>query len=78
MQTRIRIIKRGSQNERISEAADPSTKSDTQRARENAATVKAWIAEWHERKRSLQNAADSIINSLGVRGETPTKRLSAA
>ena len=68
MQARIRIIKRGAQN-RSDISANPVPKSDGERERETVDTVKAWIADWHERKRSSQNAANSIIRSLGARRE---------
>jgi hypothetical protein len=72
MQAGIRIIKRGAQDGRSDVAASPVAKSDRERERETVLTVKAWIAEWHERKRSLQNAADLIIHSLGSGRESPT------
>ena len=72
MQARIRIIKRGAQN-RSDIAANPVAKSDGERERETVDTVKAWIADWHERKRSSQNAANSIIRSIGARREGSAK-----
>jgi len=74
MQARIRIIKRGAQNGGSEVSANPVAKSDGERERETVDTVKAWVADWHERKRSLQNAADLIIRSLGAGCESPTKR----
>jgi hypothetical protein len=74
MQAGIRIIKCGAQNGRSDVAASPIAKSDRERERETVDTVKAWIADWHERKRSLQNAADLLIRSIGARHEGPTKR----
>ena len=74
MQAGIRIIKRGAQNGLSDVSANPVAKSDGERERETVDTVKAWIADWHERKRSLQNAADSIIRSIDARSESPTKR----
>ena len=76
MQTRIRIIKRGAATGPTLDPANPATKSDRERERETVATVNAWIADWHERKQSLQNAASSIISSIGGHGEAPTKRFS--
>lgn len=74
MQAGVRIIKRGAQSGRSDRSANPVAKSDSERERETVDTVKAWIADWHERKRSLQNAADSILLSIGARRESPTKR----
>jgi hypothetical protein len=74
MQTGIRIIKRGAQNGRSNRSANPVTKSDSERERERVETVKAWIADWHDRKRSMQEAADAILRSIGTRRERPTNR----
>jgi hypothetical protein len=73
MQARIRIIKRGAQNSPSDLSINPVAKSDGERERETVNTVKAWIADWHERKRSSQNAANSMIRSMGTRREGPTK-----
>ena len=74
MQTGIRIIKRGTQSGRSDLSANPVAKSDRERERETVDSVKAWIADWHERKRSMQDAADSLLRSIGARRESPTKR----
>jgi hypothetical protein len=74
MQTGIRIIKRGAQNGRSNRSANPVAKSDSERERERVETVKAWIADWHDRKRSMQEAADVILRSIGARRERPTNR----
>ena len=74
MQTGIRVIKRGAQNGRSDVAASPVAKSDRERERETVDTVKAWIADWHERKRSLQDAADLLIRSISAGRESSTKR----
>lgn len=75
MQTRIRIIKAGAANALGDDCTAPRFKSERQRERDTAATVKTWIADWHDRKRSLQQAADSLIGSMSIRRGTPTKRL---
>jgi len=74
MQTGIRIIKRGTQNGRGDLSAEPVAKSDRERERETIDSVKGWIADWHERKRSMQEAADSLLRSMGARRESSTKR----
>jgi hypothetical protein len=74
MQAGIRIIKRGAQNGRSDLSANPIAKSDHERERETVDTVKAWVADWNERKRALENAAHSLIRSIGARRESPTKR----
>jgi hypothetical protein len=74
MQTGIRIIKRGAQSGRSDRPVNPAAKSDSERERETVDSVKGWIADWHERKRSMQEAAESILRSMGARRESPTKR----
>ena len=54
-------------------SANPTVKSDRQRERENVETVKAWVADWEQRKRSLQKAADAIIRSIDRGSENTTK-----
>jgi hypothetical protein len=76
MQGQIRIIKRGAKLCRTADSTNTTTKTDRERERESVDTIKGWIAEWHERKRSLQQAADSIISSIAGRRETQTKRFS--
>ena len=75
MQTRIKIIKRGAAKVRTDECTTLQVKSERQRERETVATVKTWITDWHERKRSLQQAADSLISSMDVRRGTRGKNL---
>jgi hypothetical protein len=49
-------------------------KSDRAREREAVDAVKAWIADWEERKRSLHSAAVALIRSIESGGESSTKR----
>ena len=74
MQAGIRIIKRGAPSGRGELAADHVSKSDRERERETVNTVKAWVADWEMRRRSLRNAADAILCSIGDRREKQTKR----
>lgn len=67
MQTRIKIVKRGTSNGRTQPSMNRTLKSERERERETVATVKTWIADWQDRKRSLQVAADSLISSIGLR-----------
>jgi hypothetical protein len=78
MQAQIRIIKRSSQNCVNGVSANPIIKSDRERERETVNTVKAWVADWEQRKRSLQNAADAIIRSIDRGSENTTKESSVA
>jgi len=76
MQTRIKIIKRGAPNGRTDASRNRTLKSERERERETVATVKTWIADWHDRKQSLQEAADSLISSMGLRRGTPRESFS--
>ena len=74
MQSGIRIIKRGTQNGMNGVSGKQIAKSDRDREREAVDTVKAWVADWEERKRSLQSAAVSLIRSIEGGRESSTKR----
>jgi len=77
MQARVRIIKRGSQNEMSGVSPTPIIKSDRERERETVHTVKAWVADWEKRKRSLQVAAILDMRSMAGtlrQGETHEHR----
>ena len=74
MQARIRIIKRGALNGTSgSVSANPTAKSDRQRERENVETVKTWVADWQQRKRSLHDAAMLVLRSIDRGSENTTK-----
>jgi hypothetical protein len=73
MQERIRIIKRGAHQAISVIPSHPITKSARERERETVNTVKGWIVEWEQRKRALQNAANSLMRSIGDPSEAPTK-----
>ena len=73
MQARIRIIKRGTAKGINGFSAKPTTKSDRQLERETVDTVKGWVADWHERKRSLHDAAILLIRSIDRGSENTTK-----
>lgn len=67
MSSRIRIIKRGALREPNSFAAHHTEKTEQERERETASTVKGWVAEWGERKRSLQIASLALVRTLDHR-----------
>ena len=69
MQSRIRIIKRSEGATTNSLPADQSDRTDRQRERSTANTVKSWVAEWEARKRLAQAAAFSLLRSLENRSE---------
>ena len=75
MQPRIRIIKRNEPANTNSLPADQTVKTESQRERDTANTVKSWIAEWEARNRMVQAAAFSLLRSLENGSESSTQRL---
>ena len=75
MQSGIRIIKRNEGANTNNLAADQSDRTDRQRERDTASTVKSWIAEWEARNRLVQAAALSLLRSLENGSESSTKQL---
>ena len=74
MQSKIRIIKRSEGATTNSFAADQSDRTDRQRERDTANTVKSWVAEREARNRLVQAAAFSLLRSLENRSESSTRR----
>jgi hypothetical protein len=74
MQSRIRIIKRSEGATTNSLPANQSDRTDRQRERDTANTVKSWVAEWEARNRLVQAAASSLLRSLENRSESSTRR----
>jgi DNA-binding transcriptional regulator YiaG len=54
-------------------SANPMIKSDREREREAVNTVKAWVADWEKRKRSLHDAALLVLRSIDRGSENTTK-----
>jgi hypothetical protein len=73
MQSRIRIIKRNEGATTNSLPADQSDRTDRQRERDTANTVKSWVAEWEARNRLVQAAAFSLLRSLENGSESSTR-----
>jgi hypothetical protein len=73
MQSRIRIIKR-SQGATNNLPADHTDRTDRQRERDTADTVKSWVAEWEARNRLVHAAAFSLLRSLENVSESSTRR----
>ena len=71
MQSRIRIIKRNQAVDMTNVPADQRDRTDRQRERDTASTVKSWIAEWEARNRSVKAAALSLVRSLENGSESP-------
>jgi hypothetical protein len=74
MQSKIRIIKRSEGANTNSLPADQSDRTDRQRERDTANTVKSWVAEWEVRNRLVQAAAFSLLHSLENGVESSTRR----
>ena len=62
MQSKIRVIKRGSGGNTNGVSANEKTVQ--QREREMANAVKSWVAEWEERNQALKTTTASLIRSL--------------
>ena len=73
MQARIKIIKGGAGANTNSLPANQIEKTDCQRERETANTVKSWVAEWEARNRLVQTAAFSLLRSLENGRESSTR-----
>ena len=75
MQSRIRIIKREGATTNSLAVDQSSDRTERQRERDTANTVKSWIAEWETRNRLVQAAALTLLRSLENRSESSTQRL---
>lgn len=78
MQARIRIIKRGTAKGMNGFSANATTKTDRQLERETVDTVKGWVADWDQRKRSLHDAAMLLVRSIDRGSENTTKEFAVA
>ena len=74
MQSRIKIIKRNEAAGSTNVAVPATARTDTQRDRDTATTVKSWIAEWEARNRLVQAAALSLLRSLENSNERSTQQ----
>jgi hypothetical protein len=73
MQSGIRIIKHSEGANTKNLPADQSDRTDRQRERDAATTVKSWIAEWEARNRLVKAAALSLVRSLENGSESSTR-----
>lgn len=71
----IRIIKRGANADTESAVTRQLPKTETERQREAANTVKGWVAEWEARNRTLKTAALSLVRSLENSKRNSAQRL---
>ena len=70
MNSGIRIIKRGDLRKTDSVPVHHVEKTVQERERETASTVQEWVAEWKERKRSLQMATFALVRALDQSRQT--------
>jgi hypothetical protein len=63
MNSKIKVIKGGTRGN-SNGLASRIQKTERERERETADTVKSWITEWKERKRSLTASAYALITFL--------------
>jgi len=63
MNSKIKVIKGGTRGN-SNGLAGTIQKTERERERETADTVKSWITEWEERKRSLTASAFALITCL--------------
>ncbi|HXQ37419.1 MAG TPA: hypothetical protein VN843_25640 [Anaerolineales bacterium] len=64
MNSRIRIIKRSCPGKPHDLPVRQAERTEEERERETASTVKRWVAEWDERRRSLQIATYALVRAL--------------
>ena len=64
MHSAIKIIKRGTSGKRNNVPAPPADKTEQERERDAASTIQGWVAEWEERRRSLQIATFVFVRAL--------------
>jgi len=69
MNSAIKIIKRSTLGN-SSFPVPQVEKTQQERERETASTVKGWVAEWEERKRSLQIATFAFVRALDQSRQT--------
>ena len=66
----IKIIKRDTLRNPNNLPVCQPEKTPQERERETASTVKGWVAEWEERKRSLQIATFEFVRALDESRQT--------
>ena len=64
MNSAIKIIKRGTSGKRKNIPEPAVDKTEQERERNAASTIQGWIAEWEERRRSLQIATFVFVRAL--------------
>jgi len=69
MNSKTKVIKGGTRGNPTS-VATTIQKTERERERETADTVKSWITEWEERKRLLTASAFALITCLDRRNQS--------
>ena len=70
MNSAIKIIKRGTLAKPNNIPVRDAEKTEQERERETTSTVQSWVAEWKERKRSLQIATFAFVRALDQSRQT--------
>jgi hypothetical protein len=70
MNSAIKIIKRGALAAKPNVPVRDTEKTEQERERETTSTVQSWVAEWKERKRSLQIATFVFVRALDQSRQT--------
>jgi hypothetical protein len=73
MNSKIKVVKRGARGNSNGWAGGIQ-KTERERERETADTVKSWITEWEERKRSLTASALALITGLHHRTQNSAQQ----
>lgn len=74
MNSKIKVIKGGTRGN-SNGLAGTIQKTERERARETADTVKSWITEWEEQKRSLTASAFALIACLDHRSQNSAEQV---
>ena len=70
MNSAVKIIKRGTLAKPNNIPLPEAEKTVQERERETTSTVQSWVAEWKERKRSLQIATVAFVRALDQSRQT--------
>ena len=77
MNSAIKIIKRGTLHKPNNLPLLPPDKTEQERERDTASTVQGWVAEWAERKSSLQLAALVFVHAFDQSRQTSRTAVTA-
>lgn len=77
MNSAIKIVKRGTSEKPNNVPAPPAGKTEHERERDTASTIKGWVAEWEERKRALQIATVVFVRAFDQSRQTSGSAVTA-